>query len=127
LEYGFNIQTQRQITCSQQQVIWQRLEVLKLMIKIIGIGASYKLGLGTGWNNIRLSHQGVGLRTYLDWKFKGSIWLSGGYEQNYKSIIRNISQLQNKSTWQKSGLIGLSKKYKVGNKLNGKVQLMWDF
>jgi len=128
LEYGFNIQTQKANNLFPTTSDLAAFGGFKIDDKkIIGIGASYKLGLGTGWNNIRLSHQGVGLRTYLDWKFKGSIWLSGGYEQNYKSIIRNISQLQNKSTWQKSGLIGLSKKYKVGNKLNGKVQLMWDF
>ena len=97
--------------------------------KIIGIGASYKLGWGTGWNNIRITHQGIGVRSYLDWKLKGSFWLSGGYEQNYRSEIRSIDQLRNQSAWQQSGLIGISKVVSVKSKLfkKTKAQLLWDF
>jgi hypothetical protein len=94
---------------------------------IIGVGASYKLGLGTGWNNIRLSHQGVGLRSYLDYMLKGSFFFSGGYEQNYKNVITTIDQLRNYSAWQSSGLIGMSKRYQVGKKLKGEMKLLWDF
>jgi hypothetical protein len=82
-----------------------------------GISLAYKLGLGTGWNNIKLTHEGVGIRTYIDWKLKGKIYISGGYEQNYNSSFKNISQLKNYPAWQSSGLIGLSKKLQVkGNK-----------
>jgi hypothetical protein len=88
---------------------------------------SYKMGLGNGWRNIRISHQGISLRSYADIKLKGSLWISGGYEQNYMSVFTTISQLQNRNAWQQSGLLGLSKKYKMGKKLNGKMQLLWDF
>ncbi len=94
---------------------------------VIGVGASYKMGWGNGWNNIRLSHQGIGLRTYADLKLKGSIWISGGYEQNYRSAFNDFSILEDRSIWQSSGLLGISKKYKVSKTLNGKVQLLWDF
>ena len=96
---------------------------------VIGLGASYKLGWGTGWNNIRITHQGIGIRSYMDWKLKGSIWLSGGYEQNYRSEIRSIDQLRDRSGWQQSGLIGLSKVVSVKSKLFKKTkgQLLWDF
>jgi len=96
---------------------------------VIGIGASYKMGWGSGWNNIRITHQGVGLRSFVDWKLKGSFWISGGYEQNYRSIFRNIGQLRDPSTWQQSGLIGLSKIVSVKSKLfkKTKIQLLWDF
>ena len=96
---------------------------------IIGIGASYKMGWGSGWNNIRISHQGVGIRSYVDLKLKGSFWISGGYEQNYRSIIRTIDQLRDQSAWQQSGLIGLSKVVSIKSKMfkKTKVQLLWDF
>jgi biopolymer transport protein ExbD len=94
---------------------------------VIGIGGSYKLGLGRGWDNIAISHQGVGIRSYIDYQLKGSFFLSGGYEQNYRSEIRTIEALKDRSTWQSSGLIGLSKKYKVSQKLKGQMQLLWDF
>ncbi|MBI1783275.1 MAG: hypothetical protein HYR66_18220, partial [Sphingobacteriales bacterium] len=58
---------------------------------VIGIGTSYKLGLGTGFNNIRFTGEGVGLRSYIDWKLKGSFFVSGGYEFNYRNSFRSIA------------------------------------
>jgi len=96
---------------------------------VIGIGAAYKMGWGSGFNNIRITHQGMGLRSFIDWKLQGTFWLSGGYEQNYRYEIRNFDQLSNQSAWQKSGLIGLSKVVSLKSKLfkNTKLQLLWDF
>lgn len=94
---------------------------------IIGIGASYKLGWGKSWAHIAISSQGVGLRSYIDWKLKGSMYVSGGYEQNYRSLISSIDQLKDYSAWQTSGLIGLSKKYQVNKKMKGEMKLLWDF
>jgi len=92
-----------------------------------GIGASYKLGLGSGWNNIAISHQGIGLRSFIDWKLKGSFFVNGGFEQNYVSTITHASQLVDWSGWQGSALLGLSKKYKVSAKLKGNIVLLYDF
>lgn len=92
-----------------------------------GVGAAYKLGLGTGFNNIRFSHQGVGLRSYLDWKLKGTFFVNGGFEQNYNAAFINTDQLRNIDNWQGSALIGVSKKYKVSSKLKGNVILLYDF
>jgi len=94
---------------------------------VLGIGASYKIGWGQDITHIKVTHQGVGIRSYADWKIKGSIWLSGGYEMNYRSEIRSIEQLKDYSAWQQSGLVGLSKKYRVSQKLKGNIQLLWDF
>ncbi len=96
---------------------------------VVGIGASYKLGWGKGWNKISITHQGASIRSYIDWKLKGSFWISGGYEQNYRSEIRNIDQLRDRSAWQQSGLIGISKVISVRSKLfkKTKAQLSWDF
>ena len=96
---------------------------------IIGLGLSYKLGWGTGWNNIKLTHQGVGLRSYVDLKLKGSFWLSGGYEMNYRNEILNLDQLKDISVWQRSGLIGMTKTISLKSKVfkKTKLQLLWDF
>jgi len=93
---------------------------------VIGIGASYKVGWGSGWNNIRVTHQGAGVRSFLDWKMKGSFWLSGGFEMNYRTVFNSIEELKNLTAWQQSGLLGLSKKYQVSKKMKGKMQLLWD-
>jgi len=93
----------------------------------VGLGIAYKIGCGNGWNHMRITHQGIGLRSYLDYKLKGALYMSGGYEQNYRSAFRNIEQLKNYNAWQTSGLIGLSKKYKISNKFKGNMQLLWDF
>jgi hypothetical protein len=96
---------------------------------IFGIGASYKLGWGGGWNHIKLSSEGVGLRSFIDWKLNATFWISGGYEQNYISGFNNIDQLRDFAGWQQSGLIGLSKVVTVKSKFfkKTKLQLLWDF
>jgi hypothetical protein len=94
--------------------------------KIIGVGIDYSLGMGT-IQHISFSSQGIGLRSYLDWKIKKQIYISGGYEMNYNSAFKNIEQLKNYEVWQRSALIGLSKKYKVSKKLKGNIQILYDF
>ena len=127
LEYGLNMQSQRPngllpVTSDIAVTLGYKLNDKS----VIGIGASYKLGWGSGINHIQLSNQGVGLRSYVDIKLKGSIWMTGGYEQNYMQGFDKIPLLNDYSKWQSSGLIGLSKKYKVGKK-KGNLQLLWDF
>lgn len=96
---------------------------------IIGVGGSYKLGLGRGWNAIRFSHEGLGLRSFVDIKLKGSFWLSGGYEQNYLASFRDFDQLRERSAWQQSGLIGLNKQISIRSKFfkRSTARLLWDF
>lgn len=130
LEYGSNIQSQKgtgvlPVTSDIGLSVGYKLNDKS----IIGIGGSYKLGWGDNIRNIKISHQGIGLRGFIDWKLKGSFWLSGGYEQNYRSEFRNIEALQDFSAWQQSGLIGLSKVISLKTKLFKKtsIKLLWDF
>ncbi len=92
-----------------------------------GIAAAYKLGLGKGWNNIKFTHEGLGVRSYIDWKLKGRFYVSGGYEQNYNSSFKTIEQLKNYTAWQSSGLIGVSKKIQAKANKGAKLQLLFDF
>ncbi len=100
----------------------------------IGIGASYKLGWGRGWNQIKISHQGASVRSFLDWKIKGSFYLSGGYEMNYRPDLNGFSIPTRSGTfyagkWQQSGLMGLSKILSIRSKFfkKTKAQILWDY
>lgn len=95
---------------------------------VIGLGASYKLGWGSGIRNIRLSHEGVGLRSFADIRIKGSFYASGGFEYNYQQPFNSMAQLENADSWQQSGLLGVSKVIAVRSKIFKKtrVQLLWD-
>lgn len=130
LEYGANIQSQKATGFFPTTSDLGLSVGYKLNDKsIIGIGASYKMGWGRGWNNIKLTSQGVGLRSYIDWNLKGSFWISGGFEQNYKSAFSDFNQLKDRNAWQQSGLIGISKVISVKSKLFKKtnIKLLWDF
>lgn len=127
LEYGFNVQFSK----TNQWVPSSANLALTLGYKInnkstAGVGMSYNMGLGS-LQHIRVSSQGLGLRSYLDWKIRKQIYASGGYEMNYNSAFKSIEQLKNENAWQRSGLIGISKKYKVSKKLSGNIQLLYDF
>lgn len=135
LEYGINIQSERgRYSLPTMSDIALTLGYKLSDNKRIGIGASYKVGLGT-IQHIKLTSEGVGLRSYVDIKFpevaKGrilkGIWLSGGFEYNYLSSFKSIEELHsNVDVWQKSALLGLSKKYRIGKK-EGNMQLLYDF
>ena len=129
LEYGANIQSQKASSFFPVTSDIGLSLGYKVSKGIIGIGASYKLGWGTGWNNIRITHEGVGFRSFIDWKLKKSFYISGGYEQNYQQVFENIRQLYGISNWKQSGLIGLSKVISLKTKLfkKTKVQLFYDF
>ena len=95
---------------------------------IIGIGASYKMGMGS-IQRISISHQGIGLRSFVDWKLKKQFYITGGFEMNYNASFKNIEQLQKYNSWQQAGLIGLSKKIKLKTKYvkGTNFQVLYDF
>jgi hypothetical protein len=96
----------------------------------IGLGASFKLGLGNGIQHIAFSGQGVGLRPFfIDVKIKGNFFLSGGLEYNYTTPFSSNQQLRKWDNWKKSGLLGVSKAVSMKSRVfkKTKVQLLWDF
>jgi hypothetical protein len=94
---------------------------------IVGLGGSYKLGLGS-IQKIRFSHEGVGIRSNIDYKLKHQFYLTGGMEMNYNSAFKEVNQLQSINIWQKSMLLGLSKKINIKTKLTKgtTLQLLYD-
>lgn len=129
IELGFNIQSLRPngllpVTSDLAFTVGYKINSKS----ILGLGVSYKMGWGNGLNAVRISHEGVGLRSFIDWQIKGGLYLSGGYEKNYMRSFNRISELMNlpMNAWKQSGLIGLSKKYKLGRK-KGTIQVLYDF
>jgi hypothetical protein len=96
---------------------------------VVGVGASYKLGWGNGIRDISLSSQGVGLRSFLQVRLKGSLSASGGFEYNYTTPFTSYQQLRQLQYWTRSGLIGLTKILALKNRVFKKtsVSLLWDF
>jgi hypothetical protein len=130
LEYGTNFQTQKAtnyfpVTSDIGLSLGYKLNDRS----VIGIGASYKMGMGRGWNHIRITNEGLGLRSFIDWKIKGSFWVSGGYEMNHRTAFERFDQLGGLNSWAESGLLGISKTLTVKNKVfkNTKAQILWDF
>lgn len=128
LEYGTNFQTQKMNSYFPVTTDIALSVGYKLNDKsIVGIGASYKLGWGSGIEHIKLSSEGMGLRSFIDWKLKGSFWITGGYEQNYLQRFSSLRSISDINLWRQSALIGLSKKVNVSKKKTTKVQLLYDF
>lgn len=92
-----------------------------------GVGVSYNLGWGTDIDHIHFTSQGIGLRSYADIKAKGSIWITGGYEYNYMQQFSSLADIQHFDLWQKSALLGLTKKFSLNKKMGGNLQLLYDF
>jgi hypothetical protein len=129
LEYGTNFQTTR------NNYYFPTVSDFGLSVgyklgdrSTFGVGASYKLGWGNGIRHIAFSSQGVGLRTYMDIRIKGSFSATGGLEFNYTTPFARYQQLSNWDNWTKSGLIGVSKTVSMKSRVfrKTKVQLLWD-
>ncbi|MEO6720866.1 MAG: hypothetical protein ABIN67_10875 [Ferruginibacter sp.] len=129
LEYGFNIQFAKSNTLLPTTTDISLAIGYKLNSKsVFGVGTSYKLGMGN-FRHISFTHQGIGLRSYMDWKLKKQFFISGGYEVNHNAQFKNIVSLKNYNAWQRSALLGITKKINVKTKWfnSSNVQLLYDF
>jgi hypothetical protein len=130
LEYGANFQT------THNNYYFPTVTDLGLSLgyklgnsNVVGIGTSYKIGWGNGINHIALSSQGVGLRSFIDIKIKGSFSATGGFEYNYTTPFTSYQQIRVLDLWTQSGLIGVTKTVSVKSRFfkKTKLQLLWDF
>jgi hypothetical protein len=135
LEWGFSLQSQKAygvlpVTSDLGLSIGFKLSERATT----GIGLSEKIGFGHGWRHLRISQQGAGIRSFLDVKLKGSIWLTGGYELNYRPGLAALDSLVSAhgvdlNYWQRSGVVGLSKAITIKSKVakKAKMQVLWDY
>lgn len=135
LEYGSNFQTTKNKFFPTTSDLGLSIGYKINDKSTIGVGASYKMGWGKDIKHITITHQGMGLRSFLDIKLKGSFFASGGFEYNYIPIsadsLSSSSGMYWKdvSSWQQSGMIGISKIVSIKSKFfkKTKLQLLWDF
>ncbi len=127
IEYGVNLQSQKGNSFLPVTTDLAATAGYKFSDKATaGLGISYKLGWGSDIKNISLSNQGIGLRSYVDVKAKGSFWISGGFEYNYLQAFSKLAEIADVDVWQKSALLGVEKKIKIGKKTST-MQLLYDF
>ena len=136
LEYGVNFQSQQGTSFLPATTDIAVTVGYKLSDnKSLGCGIGYTMGWGSGWKDIHLTNEGLNLRSYFDFKAKGSIWVSGGFEYNYMQSFSSLrSAYNNIDVWQRSALLGLTKKIPLSSPKGGKkktteskVQLLYDF
>ncbi len=130
LEYGINVQSSVANGYYPQSTAFAGTVGYKLNDNnVIGIGLSYNVGWGTDIHHIHISNQGIGIRSYLNVKLKGSFYASGGFEKNYNKVFTSLNQVVAGNLWQNSGLIGISKIVSLKGNFMKKtnVQLLWDF
>jgi hypothetical protein len=128
LEYGSSFQSQRAnnyfpVTTDIAATIGYKINDKS----IVGIGVSGKMGWGKNWKHIKLTSEGVGMRFFVDWKARGNIWLTAGAELNYLKPVESLAGFKNYNSWNKSALAGISRKYKIGKKRKGNMQILYDF
>jgi len=142
LEFGTNIQSAQSNTFFPATTDLAVSVGYKINDKsIIGVGASYKVGWGKDVRHIVITQQGMGFRSFLDVKLKGSFYASGGLEYNYQPITLSDTLSSSigggtigtgkaePAAWTKSGLIGVTKIVSLKSKAFKKtrLQLLWDF
>jgi hypothetical protein len=101
---------------------------------IAGIGIGYIAGLGKNVRNIRLTHEGINFRSYVDWNInKAQMHINGGWEYNYLPTLNGAGLTLNNGArlntipWQPSALLGISRKFKIGKKTNKQAMILYDF
>ena len=125
--FGFNFQTTRYNGIFPVTIDFGGQVNYRISDKFYtGVGISYKLGLGNNFQSIKLTHEGVGLRSGMDFNIKKSFFVSGGFEVNYFQRITDFDQLKDLSQWQNSALLGAMQKVKIGRS-SSTIQLMYDF
>jgi hypothetical protein len=132
LEYGTNIQSAKSSYFFPTTTDFGLSVGYKINDKsTIGVGTSYKMGWGKDIRNISISSQGVGFRSFLDMKIKGSFYGSGGFEYNYQPMNDTVSTVGGitAKSWKQSGLVGVSKVISIKSRFFKKtrMQLLWDF
>ncbi len=131
LEIGTNLQTQKTnfFFPTTTDIGFSAGYKLNDKGNIIGIGSSVKMGWGKNIQHIRISGEGLSLRSFMEFKIKNSFYTAGGFEYNYQQSFSEVRSLYNPSVWKKSALLGISKTISIKSKFfkKTKLQLLYDF
>ncbi len=136
IEFGSNFQFGKLTRFSSSQADLGMSVGYKLNDKsVVGLGMAYKLKYGPV-SSFYLQHGGIGARSFVDYKLLsshggvgGGFFITGGFEMNYNIVFTNLRSLQSSNEWQRSGLIGITKKIKLKTKYvkGTNFQVLYDF
>ena len=100
-----------------------------------GAGIATATGLGQSWSTVKFTFEGIGLRTFAEWKWQYGFGAYAGYERMYKQAAFTSKQEttptpnlspHNTRTYNESILIGITKTYRINDKWNGGIQVLYD-
>jgi hypothetical protein len=96
---------------------------------VCGLGTSLKVGWGSDIRHIAVSGQGIALRSFTDLNIRNNLFVSAGFEYNYQKPFNSLNITQHLDSWQKSGLVGVSRITSLKTKTfkKAKIQLLWDY
>ena len=138
IEKGYNFQTTRSTTDGKPAMLQLAATAgFKWSPKLqTGIGLATSFGLGQDWSHIHFSFEGFGGRVFAEWKWIYGIGVYADYERTYKQFAFTnnkentepalMPSTHNTATWNESVLLGLTKSYKINNKWNGAIQVLYD-
>lgn len=128
LEYGFDVQFKKSKDNVPSSTDLGFTIKYKLSDKSkIGLGLSYKMGMGFGWDKLKFTSEALGSRFFIRYKLIRVFDMQGGFELNYNTRFYKVVELKNSSSWQQSALLGISKSYSISKKLKGNFQALYDF
>jgi hypothetical protein len=101
-----------------------------------GLGIATNIGLGQGWDKVKISFEGIGLRSFVSWEWQYGIGAYAGYERMYKKVVFTntltpgsetiTSSVHSTDEYSESVLVGLTKSYHINDRYNGAIQLLYD-
>lgn len=102
-----------------------------------GAGLATAVGLGKNWQQVKITFEGLGVRTFAEYKMVFGIGMYAGYERMFKeavftgesNLLTENQQKQNShntTKYHESVLIGLTKTYRINEKWNGSLQVLYD-
>ena len=140
-ETQYNFQTQRASADGSKPVMLQtglNLSYRHSPALSLGIGLDGSLGLGSNWQHLRLSYEGIAGRVFLDHKLLWGISMQGGYEKSLRPMNRAYIQVQEQfgntsnvktamGLLQDAAYLGVMKSYRINPKLQGTFLVGYNF
>lgn len=104
----------------------------------LGMGIDGSIGLGSNWQHLKLSYEGIVGRAFADYKIIWGFSLQGGYEKSLRPMNRPYTILQEQhgnagnvktamGLLQDAAYLGIMKRYRISSKWQGTILIGYNF